>query len=59
MRDGGWGEKEQARGPASICTLTLARSQVNCKIKNDFDLNVGFRKKWMGFFLAALASSWP
>lgn len=50
---------EWRRGPASICTPALARSQVNGKIKSHFDLDVGLRKKWVESIPPALASAWP
>lgn len=44
----------QTRGPG----LHLDSRPGQSEIKNRFDLNVGFRKKWVEFFLPALASSW-
>lgn len=49
---------EWRRGPASIRTPALARSQVNGKIKSRFDLDVGLRKKWVESIPPALASAW-
>lgn len=50
---------EWRRGPVSVQTPALTRSQVNGKIKGHFDLDVGLRKKWVGSIPPALASAWP
>ena len=42
MKAGEW-----RRGPVSIRTPALARSQMNGKIKSHFDLDIGLRKKWV------------